>query len=55
MIDVWIFVFYIGSATVGGGPVVVDNLATEEVCLMHTTTRPSFLLRLNLNVLKFKR
>ena len=34
MIDVWILVFYIGSATVGsGGPAVVDNLATEEACL----------------------
>lgn len=44
MIDVWILVFYIGSASPfvltdalatvgGGGPAVVDNLATEEACL----------------------
>ncbi len=42
MIDVWILVFYIGSATVGGGgPAVVDNLASEEECVKILNELPS--------------
>lgn len=31
----WILIMYIGSATAGGGgPSVIDNIATEEECVM---------------------